>query len=133
MENVGDTAEQLAEIRALGVQLSIDDFGTGFSSLGHLKQLPVDELKIDRSFIGDLSQSAQSRKIVASIIRLAHELNIDAVGEGVEDENSLAMLRALGCDLVQGFHFARPMPAAELVASGWLSRRGPDPSRAASA
>lgn len=120
MENVEDTAEQLAAIRRLGVAVSVDDFGTGFSSLAHLKRLPVSELKIDRSFVADVATSEQSRKIVASIVRLAHELDLSTVGEGVEDAASLACLRAIGCDLAQGYHFARPMSAAQLWDAGWL-------------
>ncbi len=120
MENVEDTAEQLTAIRSLGVPISVDDFGTGFSSLAHLKRLPVSELKIDRSFIADVVTSEQSRMIVASIVRLAHELNLSTVGEGVEDAASLECLRAIGCDLAQGYHFARPMSAAQLRETGWL-------------
>lgn len=120
MENVEDTADQLAAIRRLGVAVSVDDFGTGFSSLAHLKRLPVSELKIDRSFVADVATSEQSRKIVASIVRLAHELDLTTVGEGVEDAASLACLRAIGCDLAQGYHFARPMSASQLWDAGWL-------------
>lgn len=123
MENVEDTAEQLLAVRALGVQISIDDFGTGFSSLAHLKQLPVDELKIDRSFVSDLSTNAQSRKIVESIINMAHALDLRTVAEGVEDQDSIRLLRTLGCDRVQGYYYAKPMPASALLSDGWLRSR----------
>ncbi len=120
MENVEDTAEQLAAVRRLGVPVSVDDFGTGFSSLGHLKRLPVNELKIDRTFVSDVASSSHSRKIVASIVRLAHELDLTTVGEGVEDAECLACLREIGCDFAQGYHFARPMSAADVYRKGWL-------------
>ena len=130
MENVEGTADQLRAIRALGVRLSIDDFGTGFSSLSHLKLLPVDEMKIDRSFVADLASNKHSQKIVASIIRLAHELQLAVVAAGVEEESALLHLRALGCDLAQGYFFDRPRAAADLEARGWLS---PDAARSAAA
>jgi diguanylate cyclase (GGDEF)-like protein len=120
MENVEDTAEQMAEIKALGVALSVDDFGTGFSSLSHLKMLPVDEMKIDRSFILDVAGNPHSQKIVGSIIRLAHELQLQVVAEGVEDELALAWLRMNDCDLAQGYFFDRPQPPERLEESGWL-------------
>ena len=120
MENVEDTAEQLQEVRRLGVEISVDDFGTGFSSLSHLKMLPVHELKIDRSFVMDISSSAESRSIVESIVRLAHELKLRVVAEGVEDEAALSLLHEIGCDVAQGYYFSRPLPAAELVAGGWF-------------
>ena len=123
MENVEDTAEQLLAVRDLGVQVSIDDFGTGFSSLAHLKLLPVDELKIDRSFVSDLSSNAQSRKIVESIINMAHALELRTVAEGVEDQDSIRLLRTLGCDRVQGYYYAKPMAATALLSDGWLRPR----------
>jgi diguanylate cyclase (GGDEF)-like protein len=120
MENVEDTAEQLRLIKALGVKLSVDDFGTGFSSLSHLKMLPVDEMKIDRSFISDVAGNRHSQKIVASIVRLAHELQLRVVAEGVEDEAAVAYLRSIDCDLAQGYLFGRPQPAEVVVEKGWL-------------
>jgi diguanylate cyclase (GGDEF)-like protein len=120
MENVEDTAEQLREIKKLGVGLSVDDFGTGFSSLSHLKMLPVDEMKIDRSFISDVATNRHSQKIVNSIVRLAHELQLNVVAEGVEEENAMVYLRAVGCDLAQGYLFDRPRPAVQIVERGWL-------------
>ena len=122
---VADAESALGRLRALGVRLSIDDFGTGFSSLSHLKALPVDEMKIDRSFVGDLASNKHSQKIVASIIRLAHELQLVVVAEGVEEESALAHLRALGCDLAQGYLFDRPRPAAQLAERGWLDANPP--------
>jgi diguanylate cyclase (GGDEF)-like protein len=120
MENVEDTAEQLREIKKLGVRLSIDDFGTGFSSLSHLKMLPVDEMKIDRSFVMDVATNKHSQKIVNSIVRLAHELQLLVVAEGVEEESAVAYLRSIDCDLAQGYLFDRPRPADQILERGWL-------------
>lgn len=124
MENVEDTAEQLREIKKLGVRISVDDFGTGFSSLSHLKMLPVDEMKIDRSFVVDVATNKHSQKIVNSIVRLAHELQLMVVAEGVEDESAMTYLRSIGCDLAQGYLFDRPRPAEQLVERGWLDPSG---------
>jgi diguanylate cyclase (GGDEF)-like protein len=121
MKNVEDAAEQLCEIKKLGVAISIDDFGTGFSSMGHLKMLPVDELKIDRSFVSDVATSPHSQKIVNSIVRLAHELQLVVVAEGVEDEKIVAYLRSVDCDFAQGYYFGKPKPADPVVAVAWVT------------
>ncbi|HEX5756894.1 MAG TPA: EAL domain-containing protein, partial [Arenimonas sp.] len=120
MENVGETIGQLHALRELGISLSIDDFGTGFSSLSHLQMLPASELKIDRSFVQGLGVGEHNRKIVRSMVRLAHELKLRVVAEGIEDELALAYLREIGCDIGQGYLFDRPLPAAQ--ASAWLQR-----------
>ncbi|TCS72096.1 EAL domain-containing protein [Sulfuritortus calidifontis] len=101
----------LGEIRQMGVGFSIDDFGTGHSSLSRLRKLPVSELKIDRSFVMDMEKNKDDLVIVESTIELAHNLGLEVVAEGVESEQALAQLMHLGCDLVQGFHVGRPMPA----------------------
>lgn len=113
-----DDSEQLlqtfASLRELGVQISVDDFGTGYSSLGYLKQLPVNNLKIDRGFICDLPDSSPDAAITRAIISMAHGLNLKVVAEGVETLEQLDVLRGMGCDAVQGYLIARPMPAPEL-------------------
>ena len=110
--------EALSRLRAIGVRTSIDDFGTGYSSLSYLRELPVHALKIDRSFITDLMDEPDSEAIVRSIIELARNLGLETVAEGVEDERVCERLTGLGCDYVQGFAIARPMPADAMLR--WL-------------
>jgi diguanylate cyclase (GGDEF)-like protein len=105
-----------------GVRISVDDFGTGYSSLAYLKKLPVHEIKIDRSFVSDMSSHPRDLAIVRSTIELGHNLDMVAVAEGVEDAPTLELLRELDCDLVQGYYLARPMPGEALVA--WLASSG---------
>jgi diguanylate cyclase (GGDEF)-like protein/PAS domain S-box-containing protein len=106
--------EVLRRLRELGVRIAIDDFGTGYSSLAHLKQLPVDVLKVDRSFVCDMVADDSDRIIVRSTIDLAHNLGLRVVAEGVEDEATATLLAQLGCDQAQGYHFSRPVSGAEL-------------------
>ena len=108
----------LDQLNELGITLAIDDFGTGYSSLAYLKQLPVDEIKIDKSFVLQMSSNQNDETIVRSIIDLAHNLDLRAVAEGVEDQAILGRLNELGCDVAQGYHISRPMPADRLEA--WL-------------
>ena len=110
------TRDILNELRSHHVQVSIDDYGTGFSSLTYLRNLPVQELKIDRSLIGHVADDERSRMIVASTVALAHALDLRIVGEGVEDAADLEALAAMGVDTVQGYHLARPMPAWQIAA-----------------
>ncbi len=107
---------ELADLSAMGITLSIDDFGTGHSSLSRLKRLPVDELKIDQSFVTNMVQDKSNAAIVRSIIELGHNLNLRVVGEGVETLGALEQLRAFGCDIVQGYYLGHPLPAAEFLA-----------------
>jgi len=109
----------LNELAGMGVTLSIDDFGTGYSSLAYLRDLPVHELKIDRSFVQDMVQNAHNAAIVQLVVDLAHSLGIQTIAEGVEDESTWEALEAVGCDNAQGYHLARPMPADQL--SIWMS------------
>jgi EAL domain-containing protein (putative c-di-GMP-specific phosphodiesterase class I) len=113
--------EVLNELSAIGFRLSIDDFGTGYSSLSYLQRLPVDELKIDRSFVKTLNDDQVNRSIIRSTVDLGHNLGLSVVAEGVEDEATLKALTELGCDVAQGYYLSRPLPAAALVA--WLESR----------
>src|SRR5690606_7322965 len=103
----------IQRIHALGVRLAIDDFGTGYSSLSYLQRLPLDTLKIDMSFVRQMLLSHADAMIVHSTIGLAHNLGLRVVAEGVEDAATLEMLREIGCDEAQGYHIARPLPAAQ--------------------
>jgi len=115
MSNVNQALSLLQRIRDLGVSISIDDFGTGYSSLAYLKRLPLDTLKIDRSFMLDLPEANADRQIVQAIIGMAHTLNLRVVAEGVENPAQLEFLRQQGCDFIQGYLFSKPLPLQELA------------------
>ncbi len=109
-----DTAvEQMKDLKELGVKLSIDDFGTGYSSLSYIRELPIDLLKLDRSFICDLEKDEVSRQIVSSVIQIARSKHLKTIAEGVESEGQAEILKKCGCDLAQGYLFGRPMPAKD--------------------
>jgi EAL domain-containing protein (putative c-di-GMP-specific phosphodiesterase class I) len=115
MNNLEHVLEQIEALRRMGVRFAIDDFGTGYSSLSHLRNLPVDYVKIDRSFIKDLEPNASGcTTLVRGIIALAHNLELQVIAEGVETAQQLELLRTFGCDISQGFFLHRPMPAAAL-------------------
>ncbi|HEU4646884.1 MAG TPA: EAL domain-containing protein [Burkholderiales bacterium] len=116
MEDIKHSIASLQAIRALGVTIAIDDFGTGFSSLSYLAKLPVDTLKIDRSFVTDMTAGPQGLALVSTIINLAHSLRLKVVAEGVETEEQSRLLRLLNCDEMQGYLFSKPVPAAEMAA-----------------
>jgi diguanylate cyclase (GGDEF)-like protein len=126
MEDIATTQGAFDELSQLGVFLSIDDFGTGYSSLSYLRRLPAQQLKIDRSFVNDLESSSDARAIVDAVVHLAHALDLKVVAEGVETAGQRDILLGLGCDELQGYFFARPMTAADLLA--WALRRAPDGS-----
>jgi diguanylate cyclase (GGDEF)-like protein len=111
----------LTRLRNGGVQISVDDFGTGYSSLSRLREMPIDELKLDRSFVQPMTDDTRAAALVASTIALAHSLGLRMVAEGVETNVAYAQLKRLGCDQAQGFLMSRPVPAAEL--DQWLSDR----------
>ena len=114
MGNIANTLVLLRQIRALGVSLSIDDFGTGYSSLAYLKRLPLNTLKVDRSFILDIPQSTADMEIVQAIIVMAHTLHLQVVTEGVESLEQYEFLERSGCDFIQGYLLSRPVALTEL-------------------
>lgn len=119
IHNTDDAARVLVSLESLGVRLSIDDFGTGYSSLMYLKNFPIHEIKLDRSFIIDLVQASAGFNIVKATINLAHDLNAVVVAEGVETIETLDMLTELECDYIQGCYIAKPMPLPEFIS--WLN------------
>jgi len=114
MENMEESLKQLNYLKGLGCHFSIDDFGTGYSSLSQLKQLPVDTLKIDRSFVRDVEYDHHDRQIVEAVIAMSHRLGLSVVAEGVEDQYQLDFIDKSGCDLVQGYLFSKPVPYSEV-------------------
>ncbi|RZU30388.1 diguanylate cyclase (GGDEF)-like protein [Blastococcus saxobsidens] len=121
MADAARSQQVMAGLRRLGVRLSVDDYGTGYSSLAYLRALPVDELKLDRSFVTHLTSDTRAAAIVRSTLQLSRDLGMSMVVEGVEDAASLAALREWGCDIAQGYHISRPMPAERVL--GWLDAR----------
>ena len=121
MENTEMTIETLHNLRTLGIKVSIDDFGLGYSSLSYLKNLPIDTLKIDRTFVTDIASDTSDQAIVKAIIMLAHNLHLNTIAEGVETEEQSILLTDLGCDEIQGFLYSKPLPAEAFKA--FLSSR----------
>ncbi|MCB1727997.1 MAG: EAL domain-containing protein [Gammaproteobacteria bacterium] len=119
MRDVNTAKAMLHTLKDAGITLAIDDFGTGYSSLVYLRKLPISALKIDRSFVSDMLDNEQDRSIVGSTVALAHNLNLGVVAEGVEDGETLVLLREMGCDQAQGFGLCRPKPLDQLI--DWLS------------
>jgi EAL domain-containing protein (putative c-di-GMP-specific phosphodiesterase class I) len=122
MADTHRTLEVLGRLRSLGIEIAVDDFGTGYSSLAYLGRLPVNELKIDRSFVGEMQTNAPNAAIVRSTITLGHDLGLRVVAEGVEDEATWRFLQRSGCDSVQGYWVSRPLSATALVE--WLLTSG---------
>jgi EAL domain-containing protein (putative c-di-GMP-specific phosphodiesterase class I) len=129
MSDVTPAVDLLHRMKALGVNLSIDDFGTGYSSLSYLSRFPIDVLKIDRSFVADITDDANDAAIVTSIIALAHNLKLSVIAEGVETAAQLDYLRTHGCDEMQGYYFSKPLPADEFEQLLRQRRELPGPSQ----
>src|SRR5207253_1667771 len=109
MANADNTIYTLRELKALGVRISMDDFGTGYSSLNYLKRFPIDTLKLDQSFVRDVTTDTRDAAIVSAVISMAHSLDLEVIAEGVETEQQLAFLHQQRCDRIQGFFFSAPM------------------------
>ena len=122
----------LTRLAQLGVGLSVDDYGTGYSSLANLRRLPIDELKIDRSFVSPMLSDESDLIIVRSTINLGHDLGLKVVAEGVEDEATLHRLAGLGCDLAQGYHFSKPLAGRTRSTGGSAFELSPHRRRSAS-
>ena len=116
LKNIDDTAVLLKQLGELGLGLAIDDFGTGYSSLSYLKQLPVDSIKVDSSFVRDIGTDPNDEAIIRAIIAMTHSLKLNVIAEGVENEEQYRVLRDLECDEYQGFFFSKPLPPAEFEA-----------------
>ena len=121
MDSADKALQRIGELKAIGIKLAIDDFGTGYSSLSYLNKIPADLLKIDKSFIDRINTNESSRQYVAAMISMGHIMGLDVISEGVEQEEQLAALRSIGCDLIQGFIWGKPLPpedVTELVMGG---------------
>ena len=129
MANPALALSTLTELHGLGITLSIDDFGTGYSSMAYLKRLPIDELKIDSSFVLGMNSDPNDAALVRGAVDLGHNLGLTVVAEGVETATHVAALQRLGCDIGQGFHYVRPMPADAFT--DWLRRQPARPGTGA--
>jgi EAL domain-containing protein (putative c-di-GMP-specific phosphodiesterase class I) len=121
MDSPEQAQRQVSALKALGVQVSIDDFGTGYSSLAYLKRFEIDKLKVDQSFVRNMLDDAADAAIVQAVIGLGHTLRLRVVAEGVENMPTAQALTALGCDELQGYGFARPMPQEAFLA--WVNQK----------
>jgi predicted signal transduction protein with EAL and GGDEF domain len=115
MRDFAQARDALLRLRAIGVSIALDDFGTGYSSLSYVHKLPLDKVKVDRSFIAEIETDGRSRDLVKSIVDLCRNLRLDCVVEGVETVEQMLILRAIGCTRMQGYFFHRPMPAETLA------------------
>jgi EAL domain-containing protein (putative c-di-GMP-specific phosphodiesterase class I) len=113
VENVEETIAKIEELRALGIRFSLDDFGTGYSSLQYLKKIPLDQLKIDQSFVRGIETDRHDRDIVRTVIAIAQSMDLDVIAEGVETEGQLHVLMDRGCNSYQGYLFGKPLPIAQ--------------------
>jgi EAL domain-containing protein (putative c-di-GMP-specific phosphodiesterase class I) len=128
MDELPHTKETLRELDTLGIRFALDDFGTGYSSLSYLKQFPVDTVKIDQSFIRDVSTDPSDATVVEAIIAMANRLNVEVVAEGVETPQQAEFIRGHGCDMAQGYYFSKPLTPEQF--SAWAKDRLPPRRRA---
>ena len=116
VNDLDSTVRVLRRLRDAGMRIAVDDFGTGYSSIAYLSRFPATELKIDRSLVDPMRMQPQVAKLVGAIINLAHQMNMTAVAEGIEDQRTQDLLIDMGCDFGQGYHLGRPVPAEDFVA-----------------
>ncbi len=121
MEQPQVAIEKLVQLRENGFKISLDDFGTGYSSLAYLKNIPANELKLDQSFVTHVVSNKNDEILVRSVIKLAHDLGLETIAEGVETEDVLEKLKSFGCEMVQGYYFSRPLDADAYLE--WHKRR----------
>ena len=121
LDQIDHVASTLSQLKALGVEIALDDFGTGYSNIGYLSKLPIDVLKIDRSFVSQLGTSRHHRVLVEATLRVAQSLNFRTVAEGIETAGQAALLAEMRCDKGQGFHFSHPLEVGQFDA--WLKTR----------
>jgi len=110
MRDVQESSRQLSQLKRLGFHIAVDDFGTGYSSLSYLHQLPIDTLKIDKSFIDKVTEPSGTRPIVEAVVSLSKSLALTTIAEGVETRDQFEALKILGCDIIQGYYFYKPLP-----------------------
>ncbi|MFT6122161.1 MAG: EAL domain-containing protein (putative c-di-GMP-specific phosphodiesterase class I) [Oleiphilaceae bacterium] len=115
MDDIDLAVQTLTELKKMGIRTAIDDFGTGHSSLSYLRKLPIEILKIDKSFIDEILISQEDQTLVRGIINMVHALGIEVVAEGVENHSMASLLQEMNCDLVQGYHYCRPVPEKEFI------------------
>ena len=115
MKNLERNSQMLSELKELGLSISMDDFGTGFSSLSYLKRFPLDTIKIDRSFINEIHESSDDQEITRAIIAMGQSVKLKTLAEGVETDEQLEILRSYGCDYIQGFFYGKPMTANDMT------------------
>lgn len=115
MNDASETVDKLVRLKKLGFKLAIDDFGTGYSSLSYLIKFPLDYLKIDRSFIQQITTLDEKQAVVDAIIQMSHRLNMKVIAEGVEQGKQVELLRSMGCDIIQGYYYSKPLPLDELI------------------
>jgi len=116
MQRLRDVVRLLREFKTMGIRLTVDDFGTGYSSLSYLTKLPIDTLKVDRSFVRNVPDNENDAEVTQAVVALSHALRLMVVAEGIETETQLHFLRSLGCHRAQGFYFSRPVVAKEISA-----------------
>jgi len=123
MDDPGRSFDTLRELRRLGVRVAIDDFGTGYSSLSYFKNIPANELKVDKSFVFTMLEDSADRKIVETVINLAHAFGLEVVAEGVEDEATYELLSELSCDVAQGYLIGKPISSGDYLKASQAAKQ----------